>query len=102
MKKLTLGLTLVITALLSAPSYSCQQEAQFIGKVKNWGEIQRSESTSECFYEIEYTMFNSSLVCPLDIDEVGGERFQDFDCNLKNGDQVSGYMSRVNDRIVLE
>ncbi|MBC7538553.1 MAG: hypothetical protein H7281_07020 [Bacteriovorax sp.] len=47
-------------------------------------------------------MFNSSFICPLDIDEVFTEHFQDYDCKFKNGDQVSGVMVKLNDKIILE
>ena len=41
--------------LLSATvASSCEpEEAQFIGKVKNFSEIQKSETTSECSFQIE-------------------------------------------------
>jgi hypothetical protein len=103
MKNLMLTLALASAAFLSTTVQACeQQEAQFIGNVKNHSEIQRSETTSECFYEIEYSMFNSSFICPLDIDEVLTEHFQDYECKLKNGDQVSGVIVKLNDKIILE
>lgn len=105
MKKLMLGLTVIAAAAsfsANACDFGAQPEAQYIGKVKNFAQVQKSESLVECTYQIEFTRFDSSMVCPLDIDEVYSETFQDYSCSLKNGDQVSGYMARINDRIVLE
>lgn len=92
MKKLVLALFVTVGSV--AAQASCLQEAQFIGLVKNYSEVKKGESVKECFYQIEYTMFNSSMVCPLSIDEVYSHVFQDPSCSLKDGTQVSGIMNK--------
>ena len=89
----------LIASILSAQiSFACvQQEAQFIGNVKNFQSV-----GSNCSYGIDFTMFNSSFVCPLDIDEVSTLRFADKSCQLKDGDQVSGVMVKQDDSVVIE
>jgi hypothetical protein len=93
-----------LTALVSLSVFACNQEGQFIGTVKNFREIQKSESSRECFYAINYLQFNSSYICPLDIDEVSSLEFQDFSCSLKNGDQVSGVMVKFenSENVIIE
>lgn len=83
MKNVILGLALISSAAMSS-AYACSApEAQFIGIVKN--------ATAECTYEIEFTMYNPSMVCPLSIDEALTV-YTDKSCTLKNGDQVSGVL----------
>lgn len=72
-----------------------QQEAQFIGLVKNY-------SAANCSFEIEYSMFNPSYVCPLVPGEVSSLKFTDAACGLKNGDQVSGVLVKKDDSVVIE
>jgi hypothetical protein len=103
MKNLVLGFTFLCAALFSTVNHACSpQRAQFIGTVTNLTTTQISQTVTECFYEVEISMFNSSYSCPLDIAEVSSARFQDQDCALKNGDQVSGVMAKINNLIVLE
>lgn len=97
MKNMILAIALVLSSVI-ASAFACERpEAQFMGTVKNVSEI-----SEVCFYEIEFSRFDSSVVCPLDISEVYSEKFQDSSCSLKDGDFVSGYMSLVNGKIVFE
>ncbi|MBC7712447.1 MAG: hypothetical protein H7177_03865 [Rhizobacter sp.] len=87
---------LVLALFSSVTAIACQQEAQFIGKVTNY-------SKTDCSYDINFSMFNSSYVCPLDIDEAGPARLTDKSCSLKNGDPISGVLIRNSENeIVLE
>lgn len=98
-------IALAALSLISVSSFAleCRSlDAQYIGKVKEYRVVEKSESTKECFYKIEFSMFNSSYICPLDIDEVYSFEFQDQSCSLKNGDQVSGIVSNLDGKIVLE
>ncbi|MBC7465013.1 MAG: hypothetical protein H7256_03385 [Bdellovibrio sp.] len=89
--------------LISSAVFACEnQEAQFIGKVSNYTQLQLSESTIECYFNIQLSMLNSSQVCPLVEGEVVGYQFQDKDCSLKNGDPISGVLRRVGNWIVVE
>ena len=102
MKKLVVSL-FVMSAFVAVSAQACIQEAQFIGQVKNYSEIQKSASIKECFYQIEFSMFNESYVCPLSIGEVSYLTHQDRSCSLKNGVQVSGILTKSEDgRVVIE
>lgn len=94
----------ILTAFFLAASttFACgQQEAQFIGNVINQSKIQSGSSTS-CTFEITYSMFNYSMVCPLDEGEVYGVKFEDAACSLKNGDQVSGILIKKDGAVYIE
>lgn len=78
----------VVLLLAGTSAFACgQQEAQFIGKVMNHAKTQNG-----CTFEIYFTMYNVSGVCPLDEGEVAGTRFVDASCSLKDGAAVSGYL----------
>jgi len=78
----------VIVFLAGTSAFACgQQEAQFIGKV-----INLTKTTNGCTFEISFTMYNVSGVCPLDEGEVAGTKFADLNCSLKNGSPISGYL----------
>lgn len=84
MKKLLTAILL----LAGTSAFACgQQEAQFIGKV-----IKHTKAQNGCSFEITYTMYNVSMVCPLDEGEVYGTVFADLECSLKNGSTISGYL----------
>ena len=98
MKTLILASALVISSAV----FACdQQEAQFIGKVRNYSVVQNGNSRI-CTFEIDYSMFNYSQVCPLDEGEVAGIRFSDSSCSMKDGDQVSGIMVKKGDSVYIE
>src|SRR4051812_7030092 len=73
----------------SAPA-PCQEEAQFIGKVRS----HRPEAADQsmCSFKIDFSMYNESMVCPLNSGESSDTTFYDSGCSLKDGDQVSGYL----------
>lgn len=81
---------LAVVLLMAGTSvFACgQQEAQFIGKVINLSKAQNGT----CTFEISYTMYNVSQVCPLDEGEVAGTKFEDTKCSLKEGAPISGYL----------
>ena len=96
--------TIIVLASLfvAQMSLAClQQEAQFIGHVKNF-QKEKDEHLVSCSYEIEYTMFNSSIVCPLFIGDVSELRFADESCQKQNGEQVSGVLVKKDDVVVIE
>ena len=78
------------------------QEAQFIGQVKNHIEHQRSESVTECTFEIEFSMYYSSSVCPLDAIDLKGYQFQDPTCVQRENDLISGVIARRGSFFVIE
>jgi hypothetical protein len=100
------SLMLVAVSFLSLSTFAdCTQlDAQYIGTVVEHSKVRVDQNVFECQYKISYSQFNSSYICPLDIDEVSSFKFEDKNCALKNGDFVSGYMHRNldSDEIVLE
>lgn len=83
----------VLVLLAGTSALACgQQEAQFIGKV-----VKHTKASNGCSFEITYTMYNVSMVCPLDEGEASGTVFADLDCRLQNGSTISGYLVKKND-----
>lgn len=78
---------------LSAFAFECtQNEAQFIGKVVEYQKDRVDQNIFDCSYKIEFSQLNVSLVCPLSEAEAFEARFEDTNCELKNGDFISGYL----------
>ena len=89
----SLVIALLTVSSFSAFAFDCKQnEAQFIGKVAEYKKEHIDQYIFDCSYKIEFSRFDSSIVCPLDISEVYDVRFEDTNCSLKNGDDVSGYL----------
>ena len=98
MKSFFIGLS-----LLSATAWTCENpEAQFIGQIYNWSENQKSETTSECYYQIKFVRFNESGICGLDISEAANYHFQDMNCSLKSGITTSGILTKKGHFLVIE
>ena len=98
-------LSLVFCLNFSAFALECTQlEAQFIGKVVDFQKVRVDQYLFDCSYKISFHRFDSSMVCPLDIDEVLSVRFDDYNCELNDGDMVSGYLvkSLQTGQIVIE
>lgn len=94
---------LSILALISLKAAACKTpEAQFIGHIKNYTETQRSESIVECSFEIQFSSYQASEVCPLDAVEVVSYQFPDPTCSLKDKDAVSGVLARRGSFIVIQ
>ena len=94
MKNLIMTVSLVATAFITTSGYACQEEAQFMGTIKN--------KSADCSFEINFELFNSSIVCPLDIEDADSIRFENKDCSFKNGDSVSGVLVKKDNQIVIE
>ncbi len=93
MKNVILGLALISTAAMSS-AFACSPEAQFIGTV--------TKVAADCSYEINFSDYNHSQVCPLSIDEALVTRFENKNCALKDGDAVSGYLIVQDGKVVIE
>lgn len=93
MKNIILGLVLISTAAMSS-AFACSPEAQFIGNV--------TKVAADCSFEIEFSAYNESVVCPLSIDEALATRFENKSCSFTNGDFVSGYLIVKEEKIVIE
>lgn len=78
--------------VMSASIYSqaCTQiEAQFMGTVKKV-----TQSKDSCSIQIQFSSYDSSIMCPLEIEEVIDQNIE-ARCGLQVGDAVSGVL--VND-----
>jgi hypothetical protein len=84
---------------------TCQQEAQFISKVKSL-----TKDYTGCVVKIDLNntkIYNPSMVCPLEIEEVVAEGIQvglrdGHDCAFDVGDEISGVIVRKNSKLILE
>lgn len=81
-----------LTALSTFAFECAQNEAQFIGKVVEYQKVGVDQYNYDCSFKIEFSQLNSSLVCPLNEAEAFEARFEDANCELKNGDFISGYL----------
>ena len=92
MKKMFLAFVLIIGA--QAVLACSNPEAQFIGKVVEYG--------SDCSFKIDFTRFNPSMICGLSESEASLTKFQDKSCQLKDGDEVSGYLIMQDNQVVID
>ncbi len=93
-----------VAFLVSAQSVlACSNpEAQFIGKVTEYKKVGVDQYLYDCSFKIDFTSYQASGVCPLDSAEASNTEFVDANCELKNGDEVSGYLVVKNGQIVIE
>jgi hypothetical protein len=89
MKKLIILASFLVTANSFA---SCIGEAQFIGKITSIRVEAIDQGVRDCFYKMQFSLYNQSMVCPLDeMDAMNAEIF-DYDCRTNIGDTVSGVL----------
>jgi hypothetical protein len=88
----------------SSFAFACdQQEMQFMGKATHVNHHRFNLNSRQiCTYEIELTMANSSVTCPLVEGEVAGIRFVDSNCLLQEGSNISGVIVRKNSTFWVE
>ncbi len=109
MNKLMMAAVLAFIPNAFAFDYNCtQQEAQFIGTAKGLTSYEdQYAQTGFCSFQIEYTYFNSSRVCPLDEMET---RNKVLSFDLRNetcpvsyeGQQVSGILILKDGNLTIE
>lgn len=88
---------------LASASWGCpQQEGQFFGIVRDHQNLKQSQGSSRCSFELELTSFQSSFVCPLFPGEVSTLRIEDPQCQLREGDQLSGILVLKNGILTIE
>lgn len=91
--------------LSSAFAFDCSQnEAQFIGKVIDLRIERVDQGIRDCYFKVQFTRFDSSMVCPLDEGKATSAELLDFDCrmNLENGQEISGYLVEKNGFIYID
>ncbi len=105
MKKTILILTSLVSLSSMASLYNCtQNEAQFIGTVKDLRVHKIDQGIRDCYYKIEFSSYQAHGMCPLDEVKATATELLDYDCmmGLQNGDQISGYLVEKNGTISLE
>jgi len=98
-----LFLASLIFGSLNAVAFDCtQSEAQFIGKIKSTRVERIDQGVRDCFHKLEFSLFNSSMVCPLDVVDASNLELTDFDCQLSEGAEVSGVLILKNGELTIE
>lgn len=97
MKKMMI-LVLAVAATASVQAQACSQfEAQFIGTVSK---IEKKGQA--CTVRIDFSTFDSSIVCPLDISEVEGKDIATTQCDKKLNDSISGIVINSHGKLSIE
>lgn len=103
--KLVSALVLALS-ISSASAFECtQNEAQFIGQVKEVKIIQIDQGIRDCAYTLKFNLFNPSMLCPIDSVTAEQTEIIDFDCRLNAnvGDVLSGILLESMDgKLVIE
>ncbi len=98
MKALFAALVLISAVHANA---ACEGEAQFIGTVANHKQVVDKGIVTHCTFNINFSLYNESMVCPLSNGEVGTQI--DKACSLKNGDSVpGGPLVKKGSKVVIE
>jgi hypothetical protein len=90
MKLLLFCMFVLTTTGALADQPACQEEAQFIGSVRN--HQQQTADGSMCSFQMDFSQYNESMVCGLNDADASTALFFDAGCTMKDGDQVSGYL----------
>lgn len=101
----TIVLALTTLAFSSAFAFDCKQnEAQFIGKVTDLRVERIDQGIRDCYFKIQFTRFDQSMVCPLDEGKASSVELLDYDCRmgLENGQEISGYLVEKDGYIYIE
>ncbi len=98
-----LFLASILLGSLNVSAFDCtQSEAQFIGKIKSTRVERIDQGVRDCFHKLDFSLFNSSMVCPLDIDEALNLEVFDYNCQLSEGSEVSGVLVLKDGQLVIE
>lgn len=92
-------------ALFSVNAFECKQnEAQFIGTVKDLRVVRIDQGIRDCFYKIEFSSYQVHGLCPLDEGKAASAELADYDCSmsLKNGQDISGYLVEKDGNVYLD
>jgi len=91
----TLLLIMALYLNMNTTNACSKPEAQFIGNIVDY-------NNKDCSFKVDFTMFNESIVCPLNSGEASDARFVDKTCSFKNGDLISGFLIIVDEKVVIE
>ena len=74
--------------------FACSNpEAQFIGKVRDHKKVAIDQNAYDCSFKIDFKSYQPSIICSLDSFDASQAIYADPSCGLKNGDEVSGYLT---------
>lgn len=96
---------LALAFIGSVGAFECKQnEAQFIGKVKDLRVERIDQGIRDCFYKIEFSRYDISQICPLDEAKASSVEYVDYDCKLglENGQEISGYLVEKDGYVIVE
>ncbi len=85
--------------------YNCtQNEAQFIGTVKELRVHRIDQGIRDCYFKVEFSSYQAHGLCPLDEGKASSVELLDYDCqmSLTNGDDISGYLVEKNGSVYLD
>ncbi len=103
--KSLIALMALVSLSSSVSAFECKQnEAQFIGTVKDLRVVKIDQGIRNCHYKIAFSDFKPHGFCPLDEGLASSSELIDTDCSmsLKNGDGISGYLVEKNGEIYLD
>ena len=95
---------LAFAAMSSAHAFVCNQnEAQFIGKVKDLRTIS-DIGGRDCFFTIDFSYFQQNTLCPIDYTMATSNEVIDYDCsrNLENAQEISGVLIEKSSTLYIE
>ena len=94
-----------LVSMASAQAFVCtQNEAQFIGKVKELRVVRIDQGVRDCFFKIDFTYFQQNTLCPIDYSIANTNEVIDFDCSrsLENNQDISGVLIEKNNTLFIE
>lgn len=95
MKLFSLLTVFVLASSASANIFECKQnEAQFIGQVREATIIRIDQGVRDCAYTMRFQVFNPSRICPIDWTSAEEREIIDYNCRLdaRDGDVISGVL----------
>jgi len=96
---------LALGLAVSANAFECKQnEAQFIGKVKELRVERIDQGIRDCFYKIDFLDYKLHALCPLHESKAANTELVDYDCSmgLENGSDISGYLVEKDGEVFLD
>lgn len=104
MKAMISAMVLLVSSS-SVYAYSCtQNEAQFMGTVKELRVVKIDQGIRDCYYKINFLDYRLHGLCPLHESVAANTELLDSDCSmgLENGQDISGYLVEKNGEVFLD
>lgn len=103
--KAIISAMVLLGSFSSVSAYTCSQnEAQFIGTVKELRIVKIDQGIRDCYYKIDFSDYRVHGLCPLDESKASTTELLDLDCSmgLENGQHISGYLVEKNGEVFLD